>query len=693
MSSEQKNIDNKAIVPTIDHYYLAEMMKQFTPNANNNLQIIIRQLIKVFHSSMAFYVFYDEGINKLKYITKTQNADIRCFETSTRGMFSFDILLNDQDDNYRYFVAKELKPYFETDYLLKQNNFKAIAVSPIIKQKKQRALMALCYEDEKELLTDEIDLFKSFASIADIEWQRAMALQAIKHEEEKYKSVYDHVNDGILILDKHGLISEVNKEALKIFECEMHDVTGRGPVDFSPETQPDGLTSREKANHVIKHTFETGASRFYWKHKRKNGQLFDADVTLSKAVHYGESFLLAVVRDITNLCQTEQKLTEAKLKAEESDKLKSAFLANMSHEIRTPLNSIIGFSELLLDEDTEQADKESFLNLISNAGKSLLQLIDDIIDISKIEAGQIKISKSRVEINALLDEVKTTFDKEMIKRGKESIKLILDKPLAKNQLYLFTDPFRLRQILSNLLSNAIKFVDEGFVKFGYNATNDELIQFYVKDTGIGIEKDKSHLIFQRFGQVDQAYKRNLDGTGLGLAITKHLVELLGGKIWFDSEPGKGSTFYFTMPIEADFWDSFSDNVHFGRMMNDWSEKVFLIVDDVEANYRFLKAVFRDTQALLLWAKSAEEAIKICRNNNSISLVLMDIRMPEMDGNQAAKTIKVFAPGLPIIAQTAFADEEDRLLALQSGCDDYVSKPICKKELASLINKLLMNQHE
>jgi PAS domain S-box-containing protein len=688
MSSKQKNIDNKAIVPTLSHFYLAEMMKSFTSNANNNLQIIMGRLSELLQPSLAFYAYYDEGKKNLSFITKTQNTEIKRFETSVGGMFAFDIIVNSQKEDYLLFGVEELKPYFATDYLLKEYKFKTMAVCPVSTQGKQVALIASCYDEEKVLASDEIELFKSFASVARVEVQRSQELQALRQEKEKYKSIYDQVNDGIFILDERGQFSEVNEVSLNIFGCEKKDLISKSPVDFSPEMQPDGLSSREKANHLIKHTFEVGASRFYWKHKRKNDQLFDAEVSLSKAVHYGESFLLAVVRDITHQTQTEQKLTEAKLRAEESDKLKSAFLANMSHEIRTPLNSIIGFSELLLDEDTEQADKENFLNLISNAGKSLLQLIDDIIDISKIEAGQIKISKSKVEINGLLDEVKTTFDKEMEKRGKGLVKLILDKPLADNQLYLFTDPFRLRQILSNLLSNAIKFVDDGFVKFGYNGINDELIQFYIKDTGIGIEKDKSHLIFQRFGQVDHAYKRNLDGTGLGLAITKHLVELLDGKIWFDSEPDKGSTFYFTMPIEADFWGSSSENLLFGRMMNDWSNRVFLVVDDVEANFRFLKAVFRDTKALLLWAKSADDAIKICRNNNSITLVLMDIRMPEKDGNQAAKTIKGFAPNLPIIAQTAFADEADRLLALQSGCDDYISKPICKKELASLINKLV-----
>ncbi len=667
---------------------MAEMINHFTPNANNNLQIIIGTLLDALQPDLAFYAFYDEGKKMLNFISKGQNTELKRFETSVGGMFAFDVIKKAASEDYMLYGLNKLKPYFKTDYLLKENHFKSLALSPVSYQGKQVALIALCFKEEKDLAADDIELLKSFALIAGVEAQRAIDLRAIRQEKDKYKSVYDHINDGIFILDNHGRYSEVNELAISLLGCERSDMIDKSPVDFSPEFQPDGLTSREKANHVIKNALEVGMSRFYWKHKRKNGQLFDADVSLSKSIHYGESYLLAVVRDITNQCHTEQKLTEAKLRAEESDKLKSAFLANMSHEIRTPLNSIIGFSELLLDDDTEQSDKENFLNLISNAGKSLLQLIDDIIDISKIEAGQVKISKSKVEINALLDEVKTTFDKEMLKRDKGLVKLILDKPLADSQLFLFTDPFRLRQILSNLLSNAIKFVDEGYIKFGYNGINNELMQFYVKDTGIGIEKDKSHLIFQRFGQVDQAYKRNLDGTGLGLAITKHLVELLDGKIWFDSEPGKGSTFYFTMPIEADFWDQSAEGFLFGRMMNDWSDKVFLIVDDVEANYRFLKAVFRDTKALLLWAKSADEAIKICRNNNSISLVLMDIRMPEKDGNQATKTIKAFAPDLPIIAQTAFADEDDRLLALQSGCDDYISKPICKKELASLVKKLL-----
>ncbi len=663
--------------------FMAGLANGLSVSATTNFESITKMLCKVYQARASCIVWLDTRRKLLVFKPLCVDGENKAFEVSAKGML-FNHILTESGERQFVQINSPLTEFWKTDYVLKTHKFGSLMLAKLGDTGDTPALLAV-FDPKVNMPADQVEsLLLAVARFAAVELSRYLMASQHDMQQLKYKMVYQHVNDGIFILNAKGLIVDCNPITAELFGSDTASLIGVSPASLSPEYQPDGLTSKEKAHAMIKTAFDEGKTRFYWKHMRQDGTLFDADVSLSKVVQQDETYLIAAVRDTTQQKNTEENLIEARKRAEEADKLKSAFLANMSHEIRTPLNSIIGFSELLIDDEIEPGERAHFLNLISTAGKSLLQLVDDIIDISKIEARQLRISKSMTEINSLLEDLHIAFENEKRKRNKPQLALRMKRPGGDQKIYLNTDPFRLRQIFSNLLLNAIKFADKGFVEFGYNGVDGQTIQFYVKDTGIGIEKDKTQMVFQRFGQVDSAYKRNLDGTGLGLAISKHLVELLGGKIWFDTEPGKGSTFYFTLPTD---WDG-TDKVLFGRLLNDWSDKVFLVVDDVEANFRFLKAVFRETRALILWAKSGEEAIKICRNNSSINLVLMDIRMPDLDGNATTKAIRDFAPDLPIIAQTAFADEDDRQLALSSGCDDYISKPICRKELASLITQML-----
>lgn len=387
-----------------------------------------------------------------------------------------------------------------------------------------------------------------------------------------------------------------------------------------------------------------------------------------------------------------KKLEESQLerkKAEENDRLKTIFLANMSHEIRTPLNSIIGFSELLLEQQDFDAESHEYVEMIQSAGDTLLQLINDIIDISKIEAGQIKTVKSLVDVHAVLDELALTLANIQRNRGKTHINVEVIKPALGTPLYLETDPNRFRQIFTNLITNALKFVDDGYIKFGYTEITQDFIQFFVKDSGIGIEADKAPHIFQRFAKFDSPQGHNSEGTGLGLSITKQLVELLGGKIWFDTAYKQGSTFYFTLPLTQN-----RNNIPTlltPELHTDWSKEVFLIVDDVEANYLFYKSMMKRSGAILLWAKNGDDAIKQCKSNPSISLILMDVMMPYLDGYETTRRIKDFKSEVPVIAQTAFADQHGKEKALLAGCDDYITKPIQQTELISVINRLLYHK--
>jgi PAS domain S-box-containing protein len=572
------------------------------------------------------------------------------------------------------FENKLMRYFAGTKQLIGQNKWLVLCVLDYKNRNDSEELSMIIGEASKLLVREELQLRKE---------------QQMSEELERYKTVFLNANDGIMLLDNSNTIVEVNQKVCELFLCERQEIIGKKPHELSPKTQPDGSLSSEKALDLIQKALAGEPQRFHWQHMRMDNSLFEAEVSLNSSTLQSGRVVQAVVRDVTSAKKAEKALIDARLKAEDADRLKSAFLANMSHEIRTPLNSIIGFSEIMLDEETDPDEKEQYLQLISSAGKTLLQLIDDIIDISKIEAGQIRIALSEFDLHQVLDEILINAFNERKKREKDHIEIRLRKGLTLDNFFIESDPFRFRQIMMNLLVNALKFVDSGFIEFGYTQPKGGLIQFYVKDTGIGIERDKSHLIFQRFGQIDSTYKRNLDGTGLGLAICNSLIELLGGKIWFDSEEGKGTTFYFTLPAPKNLVLNNKDEVvRFGKINRDWSGLKFLIADDVKANYLFLKAVMKETGAQILWAQNGEEAISIAKQHADLSLVLMDIRMPEIDGYKATKKIKALFPRLPIIAQTAFAETENQKAALEAGCDDYITKPISITELLSVINKLL-----
>ncbi len=402
-----------------------------------------------------------------------------------------------------------------------------------------------------------------------------------------------------------------------------------------------------------------------------------------------QGFITAAVMtfpDITELKQTEQRLIEAKEKAEEADKLKSAFLANMSHEIRTPMNAIIGFSDMLIDDSSSDEERNEYISYIIENGKSLLALIDDIIDISKIEAKQIDIQPIEFDLINFFKELDAVFKAEMKRLGKSHISLALEiEDERKSKLFL-TDSQRLKQVFSNLLSNAIKFTDSGIVSFGYRTLSNR-IYFFVKDTGIGIPKEKQTEIFNRFTKLNSTKNRLFGGTGLGLAISKRLVELLGGEIGLNSQIGKGSLFYFSLPTKSESEADIS-NVKITKPKNqkiDLSGKRILIAEDEEANYKLIKAVFKKENVQLVRAKNGYEVIHFLENTNDIvDIILMDIKMPVMDGYETIKILKERFSDIPVIAQTALAMSNDRSRIINAGFNDYIAKPLKKHDLLEKI---------
>jgi len=366
-------------------------------------------------------------------------------------------------------------------------------------------------------------------------------------------------------------------------------------------------------------------------------------------------------------------------------------LANMSHEIRTPMNGILGFASLLNEKETTSKLRKEYSEIINQNGNILLKLIDDILDLAKIEAGQLKIFESPFYVDQIMYEQYLLFKTLLEKKDNKHVTLILSLPEPKIPNQISTDQSRLSQVLTNLLSNALKFTDSGFIEFGYCLETPTSIKFFVKDTGIGLTQEKSNLIFDRFRQADESSARRYGGTGLGLTISSNLVRLMGGKIWVESEVDKGSTFYFTIPYKPYFKDiniqSTTNQISKTHHYN-WKDKCILIAEDEKVNYLYLQELLKSTNAIIIHAKDGEEAITHCRNNTEINLVLMDIKMPKINGYAATQEIKKFRQDLPVIAQSAYAMEEEIIKCKEVGCDDYISKPIDQQKLLLLIDNHL-----
>ncbi|MBN1598256.1 MAG: response regulator [Bacteroidales bacterium] len=389
--------------------------------------------------------------------------------------------------------------------------------------------------------------------------------------------------------------------------------------------------------------------------------------------------------NIKKMQEINDELKTAKLKAEESDRLKSAFLANMSHEIRTPMNGIIGFSEMFMKPNKNEEQRNYYAEIVIDSSKRLLSIVDDILDLSKIETGLIEISDDEFQLNMLLEELFITFSARTVEKN---ITLKKEYALPDDDCTVIFDRTKVSQILNNFVSNAFKFTDNGYIKIGYKIEDKELI-FFVEDTGIGIPEELHKKIFERFRQAEVEYTRQYGGTGLGLSISEKLAEVLSGKIWLKSKPGKGSTFFFSMPYrpvskkEIEVEEKIS-SIYTGR----FAGYCVLIVEDESINLEYLIEILRDTGIDIHSALNGEEALNMLNNLDNIDLILMDIRLPVMDGVEAANIIKKKKPDIRIIAQTAYAMIKDKEKILKSGFDDYISKPIDKYELLKKMNLLL-----
>ena len=407
----------------------------------------------------------------------------------------------------------------------------------------------------------------------------------------------------------------------------------------------------------------------------------------------GEFFgVLGISNDITERKLYEKELNEAVVKVEEADKLKSAFLANMSHEIRTPLNGIIGFSKYLRDYPPTEEEHKHILDIICGSADHLLNIINDIIDISKLDSGQVKISKVTCNLNKLLYEIYNFFYTNSIEISKKEINLCLSTSLPDNESTIIADDFRLKQILNNLLSNALKFTDKGTIEFGYTIDDSKKkIVFFVKDTGSGIPEDKQEIIFERFRQVDDTITRQYGGTGLGLAISKSLVELMDGEIWVESKPESGSVFFFSVPFNPveERQKTWTNSFSIDKYIKMFSGKRILVVDDDVNSFLYLKTLLENLKATIIKAENGKQAVEIALEN-SIDLILMDIQLPVLNGYEAIKEIRKFNQALPIIAQTANAFSDEKDMCKKIGCNNFIAKPIDPDDLYRIVFDVFTN---
>jgi signal transduction histidine kinase/ActR/RegA family two-component response regulator len=378
-----------------------------------------------------------------------------------------------------------------------------------------------------------------------------------------------------------------------------------------------------------------------------------------------------------------EELTRAKEKAEESDRLKSAFLANLSHEIRTPMNAIMGFADLLESEKLNGETHEKYIRIIRKSGGYLLSIINDIVEISQIEAGQVELNENEIEINELMDEVFNSF--KTIIASRENLTLKLEKPNPPLNEKIWIDEVKLKQILMNLINNAIKFTEHGEVSFGYTTKNSSEISVFVKDTGIGIAPEKHHVIFERFRQVDSKNTKIQSGSGLGLSITKAYTEIMGGNISVESEEGKGAEFVVTFPLVP--VNNSPSNKVFEKKEEPIAvsngNRIILVAEDEDVNWYLIEQVLSRYNYKLFRAENGLEAVEFCKNNKDIDLVLMDIKMPVMNGFDALEEIRKINPKLPVIAQTAYALSGD-VERIKSVFDDYITKPINRQILIEKI---------
>ena len=503
------------------------------------------------------------------------------------------------------------------------------------------------------------------------------AREITEESESRFRALHNASFGGIGIHDKGNFL-----------ECNqgLTDITGYSKSEL---LEMDGFKLiAEQSRELVRKNIESGYEQPYEAiGLHKNGKEFPLRLESRNVPYKGKEVRTVEFRDITDQKNAEIEIIKAKEKAEESERLKSSFLANMSHEIRTPMNGILGFADLLKKPNLDGEMQQRYIGIIEKAGARMLNIINDIVSISKIESGLMEFHRQESNINEQIVFIYNFFKPEV-----EGIDIDYRYQLTSEEAFIMIDREKVYAVLTNLVKNAIKYTEKGSIEFGYKK-RDDLLEFYVKDTGIGIPKDRHEAIFERFIQADIADKNAFQGAGLGLSISKAYVEMLGGEIWVESEEGKGSVFYFTIPyhnqkvIEG---TEFKDIKVVSKFKSIDKLKI-LIVEDDEISEELIEIAVKSIGKEILKATTGEEAVEACIKSPDIDLVLMDIQLPIMNGYEATKQIRSFNKDVVIIAQTAFALRGDKEKSIAAGCNDYITKPINSQDLILKITEHFKKQ--
>ncbi|MGF7139308.1 ATP-binding protein [Roseimarinus sediminis] len=497
-----------------------------------------------------------------------------------------------------------------------------------------------------------------------------------------FKSLYNDIPLGIII--KQSDTNEtffVSQYLVDKIGYSFEEIASKPWKSF---TYKDDIPMQESIMEDSKEN-ETATLVFEKRIVSKSGKLYWFGQYIRNFTSRGKPYQAIVLRDITREKETEAELHRAKHIVEDAERLKSAFLDNMPHEIRTPLHAITGFTSLLSDSDLSHDERLEYVKFIQDSSNDILNLMDNIIEIAKLETNQVKPRKEKCYINSIIDKLYADILSKQSILEKEHLDIIMKKDNNDPLFMIISDPERIYQIISHLLNNALKFTDQGEIEFGYRLQSKNRIEFFVRDTGIGIEPREREIIFKKFGKSGNINTNKNRGSGLGLTLSKKLIELLNGEITLESEKNKGSTFRFHIPIENEPKISITKPSVSGDI--NWSSKTILIAEDTESNYFFIEAFLERTHVNLLWAQDGEEAVQMFKDNH-VNLVLMDIMMPEKDGYDATREIKAINPDIPVIAQTALALPDDEEKCYNVGCDYVLVKPINSEDLIATIKRFI-----
>jgi len=677
-SNRSLTCDIKLVSRQKEEFYV-RLLSKAEPEEGKRDRSVIRVSVSDHTSEIEAEIARKESEEKFRQLT--ENSPVIIYRTSQQPVFRFDYISPalytitgySPDEFYRDPSLRH-KIVYPDDKLLYESSEEYLKGQPVVLRWMRKNGSIIWVEQRNLLITDNAGQpLVIEGTVRDITDQMSADI-ALRSSELKYRTIFEGAPLGIFRSTKEGRFIEVNQAFAVMFGYQNPEEVVSNIHSIPEQIYVDTL----KRSEIIKNTSKDKVTKFENIFKRKNGKTFYANLYQREIFdENGNTILEGMVEDTTDSKTYEKTLKTAIEKAEESDRLKMSFLQNMSHEIRTPMNAICGFAELLLNESEDDSIR-SYTNIIQHSSRQLLSLIDDIILYSKLQTRLIPVKLSGFKVLNLILDVYDSFN---LKDIPENILLKYQISDECKDVFVQADYDKLRQVITNLFSNAIKYTKQGEIILGCSVVNNRL-EFSVSDTGIGIPQSELATIFDRFYRGHQVEKTSIRGTGLGLSIVKEMVDLLEGTIKVDSKPDVGSRFYFSIPMILDVPAVTTSTIE-NSSVTLMSELAILIVEDEIFNFQYLKALLEKSVKDIDHAFEGLEAIEMVKKKK-YNLILMDLKMPVMDGHEATREIKKLNPGIPVIAQTAYSHSEEKRLAFESGCDGYLTKPINKASILSAI---------